>query len=88
MTIATTHDPRELAHRSSDGIEVWLFWSPDDDRLFVRCVDGRVEDAFELDIRPADALDAFEHPYAYAAFRGVDYCVPQAQEARVAGLIR
>jgi hypothetical protein len=52
MTIATTHDPRELAHRSSDGIEVWLFWSPDDDRLFVRCVDGRVEDAFELDTAP------------------------------------
>ena len=84
MTNAMTYDPRELAHRTSDGIEVWLFWSPDDDRLFVRCADGRVEEAFELDVRPEDALDAFEHPFAYAAFCGVDYGLSAARERALA----
>lgn len=73
MTMAMTHDARELAHRINDGIEVRLFWNPSDNRLIVRCTDGRTEDTFELDVDPMHALDAFEHPYAYAVHCGVDY---------------
>jgi len=28
-----------------------------------------------------NALDAFEHPYAYAAWRGVDYRLPDLRDA-------
>jgi len=60
---------RELASRSNNGIEVRLFWSPDDDALAVT-VDEASGESFELVVEPAEALDVFEHPYAYAAFRG------------------
>jgi hypothetical protein len=65
--------PRELAYRASDGIEVWLLWRKSDDRLFVLVVDGKSDDAFEIDVDADHALDAVEHPYAYAASRGIAY---------------
>jgi len=43
-------------------------WSPDDDALAVT-VDEASGESFELVVEPAEALDVFEHPYAYAAFR-------------------
>ena len=69
--------PKELAYRETDGIEVWLLWSEDANRLFVLLHDSRLDDSFELDVQSANALDCFEHPYAYAAFRGIDYRTPQ-----------
>ncbi len=62
---------RELAHRSTNGIDVFLLWSPADDSLAVVVTD-EVADSFELVVTAAEALDVFEHPYAYAAFRGLD----------------
>ena len=59
-------DARELDHRSSDGVEVTLLWSPQTDRVWVSVADERRGDSFELDVDPSDALDAFQHPYAYA----------------------
>ncbi len=61
---------RELAHRSSNGIDVFLLWCPADDSLAVVVVDATA-DSFELVVDPTEALDAFEHPYAHAAFRGL-----------------
>ena len=67
MTPKTT---RELAYRASDGIEVSLLWRPADDRLTVVVSDARTDDSFELVVAPGErALDVFEHPFAYAAFR-------------------
>jgi hypothetical protein len=56
---------RELDRRSNDGIEVALFWSPYTNRIWVALEDSRTDVTFELDVDPADALDAFHHPYAY-----------------------
>jgi hypothetical protein len=39
----------------------------------VLVVDSKLDESFELDVDPADALDAFKHPFAYAAFRRVAY---------------
>jgi hypothetical protein len=64
---------RELAYRANDGVEVGLFWNSEDDRLLLVVDDARSGDLFELRISAAEALDAFEHPYAYAAHRGVEY---------------
>jgi hypothetical protein len=57
---------RELAYRASDGVEVWLHWSPSGDRLMVRVEDSKAETGFELEARPDNALDVFYHPFAYA----------------------
>jgi hypothetical protein len=72
--------PRELAYRASDGLEVSLLWSEADDRLAVRVSDGRSGDSFELPVGEANPLHVFYHPYAYAAFEGIEYRVaPRAQ---------
>ena len=64
---------RELAHRASDGVDVSLYWSTADDTLVVVVADDRSGDFFHFDVPSSKALDAFEHPYAYAAERGVQY---------------
>lgn len=71
--IAAPPTYRELAYRAADGVEVGLFWSTSDDRLLIVVDDARSGDLFELEVSPEEALDAFEHPYAYAAHRGVEY---------------
>jgi hypothetical protein len=60
---------RELAHRAGDGIDVYLFWNPSDDVLAVTVLDEAGE-SFELVVDVHEALEVFEHPYAYAAYRG------------------
>jgi hypothetical protein len=57
---------RELSYRESDGIQVWLLWSPATDEVSVFVSDARTEESFELSVPRKNALDAFEHPYAYA----------------------
>jgi hypothetical protein len=64
-TIATLR--RELAHRSTDGIDVWLFWSKLSNRVTIEVVDGRLDDHLEFEVAADKALDAYHHPYAYAA---------------------
>jgi hypothetical protein len=64
---------RELAYRANDGVKVGLYWSSEDDRLLLVVDDTRSGDLFQLQISAAEAMDAFEHPYAYAAHRGVEY---------------
>ena len=58
---------RELAARACDGISVLLLWSPGDDALTVAVEDARFGDRFQLLVSPDSALDAFYHPFAYAA---------------------
>ena len=68
-TIAlTTGDTgmRELDHRSSDDIEVTLLWSARTNRVFALVLEQRTQALFHFEVRPAEALDAFHHPYAYA----------------------
>jgi hypothetical protein len=58
---------RELASRENHGIAVVLRWDPSDDSLSVAVDDSRTGDRFELPVDRARALDAFYHPFAYAA---------------------
>jgi hypothetical protein len=57
----------ELAHRESDGVAVSLLWSRDTNELTVSVNDRKTADAFELRVANDRGLDAFYHPYAYAA---------------------
>jgi hypothetical protein len=70
---------KELDFRANDGLEVVLLWQADDERLIVEVVDTKVGDAFRLEIMASEAVDAFQHPYAYAAFRGRSRSLPDAQ---------
>jgi hypothetical protein len=62
-----TQKTRELAARDGDGIHVLLLWHPDENALTVSVEDARVGDRFQLAVAPDRALDAFYHPFAYAA---------------------
>jgi hypothetical protein len=66
MSRATTQT-RELAARENDGIQVLLLWHQDQNALTVSVEDSRVGDSFQLAVAPDRALDAFYHPFAYAA---------------------
>ena len=64
---------RELDHRSNEGLEVTLLWQPETNRVSVTVFDAKTGDNFDLDVDHADAMDAFHHPYAYAASRGLHF---------------
>jgi hypothetical protein len=67
MSAITTVAPlRELAHRSSNGVDVTLLWNPADDDLIVAVVDFEIGEAFEVPVGDARPLDVFNHPYFYA----------------------
>ena len=57
----------ELHRRTADGIDVRLYWDSRTNRVFVSVDDERGDESFELEVDPARALDAFRHPFAYAA---------------------
>ena len=67
MAATTITERRELAHRSSDGIEVSLFWSKPSNWVTIAVLDTRFDEALEFDVDGSAAVDAFNHPYAYAA---------------------
>ena len=56
---------RELDHRVGDGFEVTLLWAEDGGGLKVVVNDWRTEERFEIDARGDNALDVFNHPFAY-----------------------
>jgi hypothetical protein len=62
-----TKSPRELAVREDDGLAVVLLWDPCEDAVTVSVADGRTGDHFEIAVDRRRALDAFYHPFAYAA---------------------
>ena len=72
----------ELTRRESNGIAVALLWRRTDDRVKVTVSDETTETSFEIDVADASPMDVFHHPYAYAAFRGVDV-EPAAELAAV-----
>jgi hypothetical protein len=66
-TLTPTDMARELDYRESDGLEVRLVWYPAENAVAVRVFDTRIGERFEVSVNAADARDAFNHPYAYAA---------------------
>ena len=58
---------RELAARDTDGLHVQLLWNPIADAVSVAVDDLRAGERFHLAVASERALDAFYHPFAYAA---------------------
>ena len=71
--MSTSTKIKELAHRANDGVEVALLWNETSGALVVTVDDARSGDRFQLSVESRNALDAFNHPYAYAARAGVEY---------------
>ena len=71
MTATAFTECRELAHRASDGIETTLFWTKASNRVTIAVLDTRSGEALEFDVDGGAALEAFNHPYAYAAIQRV-----------------
>src|SRR6476469_6066454 len=70
---------RELARRSSGGIEVALYWSPLDDSTTVEVWDASTEETLVFAVAPERALEGFYHPFAQLA-ASFDELVPVADE--------
>jgi hypothetical protein len=71
-----------LASRENAGIHVTLLWASDTNAVAVRVLDDSSDDQFELLVEPGvNPLDVYEHPYAYAAWRGIDYRTAHLQQA-------
>jgi len=56
----------ELAHRTSNGLDVALLWSRSTGRLLVAVEDTRTGESFSVDAPSDRALDVYNHPFAYA----------------------
>jgi hypothetical protein len=65
----------ELARRSSGSLSVALLWKRETDVFAVSVDDAWTGRKFELVVAGERPLDIYHHPYAYAAFRGIDYGV-------------
>ena len=64
---------RELDHRRSDRIDVHLLWREEDGQVIVTVSDEKTGDRFTIHVREDEqAHDVFHHPYAYAAYHGID----------------
>ena len=72
---------RELAQRLTGAVEIALFWLAGTDCLWVSVRDASGGADFRLDVDPAEAMEVFHHPYAYAASRGVQYWRQDCAEA-------
>jgi hypothetical protein len=59
----------ELMYRESADMSVALLWNREDGTLKVSVREVSTENPFELVVGEEEALDAFYHPYAYAARR-------------------
>jgi len=73
MTATATHRSTEIVEldaRESNGISVALLWLRGTSLVRVHVDDLSSGASFEIDVEPSLALDAFRHPFAYAALAG------------------
>jgi hypothetical protein len=63
---------RELASRTSNDLEVTLWWDPRINAASVSVWDWKRDTHFEVAVHGDRALDVFNHPFAYASRRGLD----------------
>jgi hypothetical protein len=64
----------ELMSRESNGITVRLLWSRATNLVTVAVADAASEEYFELVLNEHEpALEVFNHPFAHAAARGLEF---------------
>jgi hypothetical protein len=70
MTKLSPYRRIELAHRSTEDLDVTLVWVQDsgEDKAVVWVCDRRERAFFEIPAEPYLALDVYYHPFAYREF--------------------
>lgn len=83
MRGSDNHKPRVmLASRRNAGIRVALLWAADTNTIAVLVRDDSTNEQFELLVEPeTNPIDVYDHPYAYAAWRGIDYGTVNLRQA-------
>jgi hypothetical protein len=82
---ALTAPIRELAQRLSGTDEILLLWHPAIEQVELSVLNQATGDGFHIEIAPANAIDAFYHPYAYAARCESSYRMEQDERMIVNG---
>jgi len=71
-----------LASRKNAGIRVTLLWAAETNSVAVLVRDVGTQEQFELVVESdANAIDVYDHPYAYAAWRGIDHRTADVRQA-------
>ena len=65
MSAGTNTTWVELADRAGDGLDVRLYWNSTDGRVKVTVTHLATDRVAKLDVAPAEAMEAFHHPFAY-----------------------
>lgn len=63
----TTVPPRELARRVNGGLEITLYWHPDDNGTSVEVYQQATGETIAFPVPTDQALDAFHHPFVHLA---------------------
>jgi len=71
MVASAASEQRELAYRTGNGIEVKLLWTESTNVVTIAVCDSHADEELEFEVDGSCALDAFNHPYAYAATQRV-----------------
>ena len=58
---------QELDRRTSGGLEITLYWDPNDDSMSVEIHQPVTGETINLPVAPDRALEAFHHPFAQLA---------------------
>jgi len=58
---------RELDHRYSDGVDVFLLWDARTDQVSIALTEEHSRESLAFVVDPTEALSAFRHPYVYPA---------------------
>lgn len=73
MTVDKLTSVEELDNRIAHCTQVRLLWSRTDNRLWVSVLQTRSGLRFTFAVEDGERpLDVFNHPFAYAAYHGVD----------------
>jgi hypothetical protein len=73
----------ELDYRRGADIEVSLLWDRSTDQLIVTVRDNRTGELREIPVASDQALQAFRHPYAYAASLAINESSAAAAKPRI-----
>ena len=86
LFLAMNETLRELDHRMNDRIDVWLLWRETDNAVLVSVDDEKTGDQFTIQVRDGEKpLDVFNHPYAYAAWHGIETTAESRRQLEVRG---
>jgi hypothetical protein len=71
MNIATLTNGtrRELAQRVNGGLEITLYWHPNDNGISIEIYEATTDETISFPVPANRALEAFNHPFAHLGDR-------------------